>query len=623
MRHRACLRVAVVWVGLVAPDRPGRLTPAAFARIPVEGAGPGRRRAGAAARPRRIVAAGRRDPVRPAHPRQGPQHGLLRGARPAVQPGDRLGQPRPGDRRGARLDRHRASPTSCSSRSGSVSSCSSSLITASTIHVTTVAARHRRGAARGRRRARSWSGRLCAALSLQLVPGAPVASASAAGLAVAQVQRRPGGAQRPAPFEQAIHDPTPQPRSPLRTCSTGLRGKDVLVAFVESYGQVAVQGTSFSPGVDAVLRQRTARWPAPAAPRGAPCSTSPTFGGISWLAHSTLQSGLWVDSQQRYDQLVASDRFTLSDAFGKAGWRTVADDPADDTTWPQGTSFYHYDQIYDRDNVGYRGPTFSYAPMPDQYTLAAFQRLELGPGHKPVMAEIDLVSSHMPWTPLPTHGALGPGRRRLDLRPACRRRAQSRRTRLAQPEHRPAALRPVDPVLAAGPHLVGHRAARRQPRARPARRPPASTTGQRRRRQPRGADLDRRPRPGGARPDRARGTGRTGCCPSPTAPLVADGRLPQPVPRRLQHPRSEPTRRCPAGQHRGTARAFWLQIRPGHGEIRDGHLPGARAGRRARPDAALGRQPRHGGAGLPRRGAGEPARGRCAPRSRRATSPGR
>ena len=39
--------------------------------------------------------------------------------------------------------------------------------------------------------------------------------------------------------------------------------------------------------------------------------------------------------------------------------------------------------------------------MPDQYTLAAFQRNELTPGHKPVMAEIDLTSSHIPWAPLP------------------------------------------------------------------------------------------------------------------------------------------------------------------------------------------------------------------------------
>ena len=31
--------------------------------------------------------------------------------------------------------------------------------------------------------------------------------------------------------------------------------------------------------------------------------TSPTFGGVSWLAHATLQSGVWVDSQRKYDRL--------------------------------------------------------------------------------------------------------------------------------------------------------------------------------------------------------------------------------------------------------------------------------------------------------------------------------
>ena len=54
---------------------------------------------------------------------------------------------------------------------------------------------------------------------------------------------------------------------------------------------------------------------------------APGFGGISQLAHSTLQSGLWVNTEQRYAELVASSRFTLSDAFDKAGWRTVSDDP--------------------------------------------------------------------------------------------------------------------------------------------------------------------------------------------------------------------------------------------------------------------------------------------------------
>ncbi len=39
---------------------------------------------------------------------------------------------------------------------------------------------------------------------------------------------------------------------------------------------------------------------------------------------------------------------------------------------------------------------------PTSTPLAEFQRNELAPGHKPVMAEIDLVSSHSPWAPLPT-----------------------------------------------------------------------------------------------------------------------------------------------------------------------------------------------------------------------------
>jgi phosphatidylglycerophosphate synthase len=176
-----------------------------------------------------------------------------------------------------------------------------------------------------------------------------------------------------------------------------LKGKDVLVIFVESYGQVALEDDA----TVATLRRGTADLEAAGYSSRSALLDSPTFGGVSWLAHSTLQSGLWIDSTQRYAQLTASSRTTLASAFGDAGWRTVADVPSNDRPWDAGTGFYHYDKLYDRTNVGYRGPAFSYAAMPDQYTLAAFQRLELYPGHPPVMAEIDLASSHTPWTPLP------------------------------------------------------------------------------------------------------------------------------------------------------------------------------------------------------------------------------
>jgi hypothetical protein len=51
--------------------------------------------------------------------------------------------------------------------------------------------------------------------------------------------------------------------------------------------------------------------------------------------------------------------------------------------------------------MGYHGPGFTYAPMPDQYMFAALQRLELSKPHRPLFAEVDTVSSHMPWSRIP------------------------------------------------------------------------------------------------------------------------------------------------------------------------------------------------------------------------------
>jgi len=242
---------------------------------------------------------------------------------------------------------------------------------------------------------------VCAVAGVQLVPGAPLASTSAAGLAFDEVGQVYAGIKDQQAFAKtaAVDAFNNTPGADLLT---GLRGKDVIVAFVESYGRVAVEGSAFSPQVGSVLDAGTRRLRAAGFSAKSAFLTSPTFGGISWLAHSTLQSGRWINSQMRYNDLVASDRFTLSGAFKRAGWRTVSDVPADNRDWPQGTSFYHYDKLYDSLNVGYVGPKFSYAPVPDQYTLSTFQRLELAkPNRAPVMAEIDLVSSHTPWAPLP------------------------------------------------------------------------------------------------------------------------------------------------------------------------------------------------------------------------------
>lgn len=274
------------------------------------------------------------------------------------------------------------------------------------LRLTGAAARHRTPAART-------VAALGAVWTAAAALGAPLASGSAARAVYAEgraVDRAIADQHR---FSSDLRAADPWRTAPPATLLSVLRGKDVIVAFVESYGRVAVQGSSFSPDVDRVLRAGTGRLRAAGFAARSAFLTSPTFGGVSWLAHSTLQSGLWVNSLQRYDQLVGSDRFTLSQAFKRAGWRTVGDVPSNQGDWPQGRSFYHYDRLYNATNVGYRGPRFSYATMTDQFVLSTFRRHELSrPGRRPVMAEIDLVSSHTPWTPLPRMvdwGAVGDG----------------------------------------------------------------------------------------------------------------------------------------------------------------------------------------------------------------------
>jgi phosphatidylglycerophosphate synthase len=396
----ALVAAAVLWAVLVAPDRLDRFTPAAFARIPLEGLALVAVGLLLPPRPRRVVAAA-----------AGVALSLLAVVK-LLDLGfrEQLGRPfNPVLDRGAlgpAIDVVRDSIGATATTValvlvGLALALLVAAVTASAIRVTSTAARHRRRSARGVAvLAAVWA--VCAALSLQLVPGAPIASTSTADLAVAHGRAVEGAVRDQQRFAVASRSADPYADLPAPDLLAGLRGKDVLVVFVESYGEVALRDPDLSPGVTAVLRSGTARLAQAGYAARSALLDSPTFGGTSWLAHATLQSGLWIDSQPRYDQLLAGDRFTLSAAFGEAGWRTVGFNPANDGPWPEGASFYRFDQVYDRHGLGYEGPAFSWAAMPDQYTLAAFERLELARGDRPVMAEIDLVSSHHPWTPLPT-----------------------------------------------------------------------------------------------------------------------------------------------------------------------------------------------------------------------------
>jgi len=387
-----------VWVALVAPDHPARLTPSTFLRLPLEGIAVLALALVLPAKGRRVLAW-----------IVGPILGLLVIVK-ILDMGVYATFDRPFDPvadwryTGIGIETLR---DSVGTRDANLVVAGAAMLIVAVLVLTTLAVLRLTRVAAGHRR---WSLRaitalgavwiLCWAFGAQLVSGVPFASASAATLAVDEVRAVRTGIKDRAVFADELQRDRFRD-TPGDQLLAGLRGKDVIVAFVESYGVVALQDSVVSPRVDAALADGTERLEAGGFHARSAFLTSPTFGGASWLAHSTLHSGVWVNRQWRYDQLVASDRFTLSQAFKRAGWRTVDDVPANNRNWPQ-RSFYGYDKVYDQRNLGYLGPTFAYAPMPDQYVLLALQRLELAKrDRRPVFAEIDMVSSHAPWTRIP------------------------------------------------------------------------------------------------------------------------------------------------------------------------------------------------------------------------------
>lgn len=251
---------------------------------------------------------------------------------------------------------------------------------------------------------------LLAVTGLGTFGGAPLAVSGAAPYLAGKAEASVTAYRDRELFERALEVDTH--RTPTAGELSGLAGKDVLIVFVESYGRVALEGAGSQP-VAALLDDWTARLRRLGLTARSGYLTSPTFGGSSWLAHSTLQSGLPVTDQSRYDRLLTAERTTLTSAFSRAGWRTVAVLPSTHGSWPEGRAFYGLDAVHDGSGLGYAGPRFGFSAVPDQFALEAFARRELGEGRsRPVMAAIELTSSHGPWAPLPrmvAPAALGDG----------------------------------------------------------------------------------------------------------------------------------------------------------------------------------------------------------------------
>ncbi len=152
-------------------------------------------------------------------------------------------------------------------------------------------------------------------------PGAVRRSADFAAPASGTALRAPGrrelrasGSARRRGTDCRPHADIGPPPS-IRADLARVRGADVFLIFIESYGAVSYDRPEFA----AELASSRARLDADIQATGRDVVStfveSPTFGGNSWLAHVSLLSGVEVRDEDTNVQLMAQKRDTMVTAF--------------------------------------------------------------------------------------------------------------------------------------------------------------------------------------------------------------------------------------------------------------------------------------------------------------------
>ncbi len=179
-----------------------------------------------------------------------------------------------------------------------------------------------------------------------------------------------------------------------------LRGRDVIVLIVESYGRSWVDAERFRDISRPILRDVGTSLAEAGFSIASAWIEAPIRGGRSWLAQATMASGLALTNQARFDRLISTDRKSLHSMFRDAGWTsTVLLPVVADKEWVEGI-WYDVDRFFDGPSLEFKGVPQGYVTMPDQFILTAFENKVRGTADKPLFATIGLLGTHAPWGPL-------------------------------------------------------------------------------------------------------------------------------------------------------------------------------------------------------------------------------
>lgn len=177
-----------------------------------------------------------------------------------------------------------------------------------------------------------------------------------------------------------------------------LRDVNVYLIFVESYGASLLERAEHRAVIEGIYNDYAPVFEAAGTGQVSTLLDSPTYGGLSWLAHLTTTAGAWIDTNLEYRAYLRSDLDTLATILKRTGHRTALFMPGIKRYWPEG-DLLRFDDLHTADDLDYRGVSFGYFGIPDQFTLERIPALQ--PQRGPRFVKVAMISSHYPFRPLP------------------------------------------------------------------------------------------------------------------------------------------------------------------------------------------------------------------------------
>jgi phosphoglycerol transferase MdoB-like AlkP superfamily enzyme len=186
---------------------------------------------------------------------------------------------------------------------------------------------------------------------------------------------------------------------------------DIYFIFIESYGSVLYKRMHFRLPYATLLASVEDALGAGGWRTASALSESPTWGGGSWMAYTSLLFGLRIDNHPQYLSLLNKYQvehypdlgsYLQSQGYTYA-WVTSLANELDERAWNRYIRFLGVDDWLRYSDLDYHGQHYSWGPAPpDQYTLNYTNALLQTATDQPLFYVTITQNSHYPWRPQPT-----------------------------------------------------------------------------------------------------------------------------------------------------------------------------------------------------------------------------